>query len=35
VDDSTWKIRGRDCPAGTQVKVAGVDGVVLLISIES
>ncbi|MEN8166530.1 MAG: NfeD family protein [Pseudomonadota bacterium] len=35
VDDSTWKIRGTDCPAGTQVKVTGVDGVVLQISIES
>ena len=35
VDDSTWKIRGMDCPAGTQVKVTGVDGVVLQISIES
>ncbi len=34
VDDSTWKIRGTDCPAGTQVKVTGVDGVVLQICIE-
>ncbi|RDH86602.1 MAG: hypothetical protein DIZ78_06760 [endosymbiont of Escarpia spicata] len=31
VDDSTWKIRGTDCPAGTQVKVIGVEGVVLLV----
>ncbi|WP_428634104.1 NfeD family protein [Sedimenticola sp.] len=29
VDDSTWKIYGDDCPAGTRVKVVGVDGVVL------
>ncbi len=29
VDDSTWKIEGADCPAGSQVKVVGVDGVVL------
>ena len=31
VDDSTWKIEGEDCPAGTRVKVVGVDGVVLRI----
>lgn len=31
VDDSTWKIRGADCPAGTRVDVTGVDGVVLLV----
>lgn len=31
VDDSTWKIQGKDCPAGTHVKVVGVDGVVLLV----
>lgn len=29
VDDSTWKVAGDDCPAGTQVWVTGVDGVVL------
>jgi hypothetical protein len=29
VDDSTWKIHGEDCPAGTRVRVVGVDGVVL------
>lgn len=29
VDDSTWKIEGTDSPAGSQVKVIGVDGVVL------
>ena len=31
VDDSTWKIRGPDCAAGTHVRVTGVDGVVLLV----
>mgnify|MGYP001812732787 FL=1 len=29
VDDSTWKVRGRDCPAGTRVEVTGVDGTIL------
>jgi hypothetical protein len=33
VDDSTWKIRGDDCPAGTRVKVVGVDGVVLQVDV--
>jgi len=31
VDDSTWKIEGGDCDAGTKVRVTGVDGVVLKI----
>jgi membrane protein implicated in regulation of membrane protease activity len=31
VDDTTWKIGGRDCAAGTKVQVIGVDGVVLLV----
>ena len=31
VDDSTWKIEGEDCPAGTKIKVTGVDGVILKI----
>jgi len=31
VDDSTWKVHGADCPAGTKVKVDGVDGVVLVV----
>jgi membrane protein implicated in regulation of membrane protease activity len=31
VGDSTWKIRGVDCPAGTRVKVVGADSVVLLV----
>lgn len=29
VDDSTWRISGDDLPAGTQVVVVGVDGVIL------
>lgn len=29
VDDSTWKVESSDCPAGTRVKVTGVDGVIL------
>ncbi|WP_029134619.1 NfeD family protein [Sedimenticola selenatireducens] len=33
VDDSIWKIRGDDCPAGSRVKVVGVDGVVLLMMV--
>lgn len=29
VDDSTWKIHGEDCPAGTRVEVTGVEGTIL------
>lgn len=29
VDDSTWKIEGDDCEAGTRVKVTGVEGTLL------
>lgn len=29
VDDSTWKIHGKDCAEGTRVTVTGVDGVIL------
>ena len=32
VDDSTWKIRGADCEAGSTVTVTGVDGVVLVVA---
>jgi membrane protein implicated in regulation of membrane protease activity len=35
VDDTTWKIRGRDCNSGTRVRVTGVDGVVLLVNCET
>ncbi|WP_457665045.1 NfeD family protein [Thiolapillus sp.] len=34
VDDTTWKISGPDCPAGSRVRVVGVDGVVLLVKCE-
>jgi membrane protein implicated in regulation of membrane protease activity len=33
VDDTTWKISGDDCTAGSRVKVVGVDGVVLKVSL--
>ncbi|QSA96481.1 NfeD family protein [Methylococcus sp. EFPC2] len=29
VDDTSWKIHGDDCPAGTKVRVVDADGVVL------
>lgn len=29
VDDTTWKVKGADCPAGSVVRVTGVDGVML------
>ena len=32
VDDTTWKISGTDMPAGTQIEVVGVDGVILKVS---
>ncbi|PVV22431.1 MAG: hypothetical protein B6D74_09945 [gamma proteobacterium symbiont of Ctena orbiculata] len=32
VDDSIWKINGEDCPAGTRVRITGVEGVVLQVS---
>ena len=31
VDDSTWKVKGPDLPAGSHIKVTGVDGVVFLV----
>jgi len=31
VDDSTWKIIGDDCPAGSKVRVVAADGVLLKI----
>jgi membrane protein implicated in regulation of membrane protease activity len=31
VDDSTWKVEGENCEAGSQIKVVDVDGVVLKI----
>jgi membrane protein implicated in regulation of membrane protease activity len=32
VDDTIWKVAGKDCDAGTRVTVTGVDGVVLLVT---
>ena len=32
VDDSTWRVNGPDLPAGTQVRVEGVDGVVFIVA---
>jgi membrane protein implicated in regulation of membrane protease activity len=29
IDDSVWRVEGADLPAGTQVKVIGVDGAIL------
>jgi membrane protein implicated in regulation of membrane protease activity len=31
VDDSTWRVKGPDLPAGTKVKVTDVDGVVFVV----
>lgn len=31
VDDSTWKIKGPDLPAGTHIKITGVEGVVFTV----
>ena len=31
VDDSTWRVKGPDLPAGTRVRVSGVEGVVFLV----
>ena len=32
IDDSSWKIQGPDCPAGTRVRIVGVDGIVLKVT---
>ena len=32
VDDSTWRVKGPDLPAGTQVRVKDVDGVVFVVA---
>lgn len=32
IDDSFWRIEGPDMPAGTQIKIIGVDGVVLKVA---
>ena len=31
VDDSTWRVKGPDLPAGTNVRVDGIDGVVFVV----
>ena len=31
VDDSTWRVKGPNLPAGTHVRVTGVDGVVFIV----
>lgn len=33
VDDSTWKIEGKDCPAGTKIKVVSVNNVLFQVEI--
>ena len=35
IDDTMWKVSGADMPAGTKVRVTGVEGVVLTIVAES
>jgi len=35
VDDSTWKIHGEDCPAGTRVAVTGVEGTILKVELKT
>lgn len=35
VDDTTWKIAGPECPAGSRVRVTGVKGVVLSVECET
>lgn len=32
VDDSTWRVTGPDCPAGTKVKVERTDGATLIVA---
>ena len=29
IDDTVWRVEGTDLPAGTQIKVTGVDGAIL------
>ena len=31
VDDSIWRVKGPDLPAGTRIRVTGVDGVVFIV----
>ena len=32
VDDSTWRVEGQDLPAGTKVRVEGINGVVFKVA---
>ena len=32
LDDSAWSVEGDDLPAGTKVKVIGVEGIVLRVA---
>jgi membrane protein implicated in regulation of membrane protease activity len=34
VDDSTWRVKGPDLPAGTHVRVTDIDGVVFIVAPE-
>ena len=31
VDDSTWRVKGPDLPAGSSIKVTGIEGVILTV----
>lgn len=33
LDDSTWKVHGSDCPAGSRVQVIAVDNVILKVEV--
>lgn len=33
IDDSTWKVEGEDCPAGTKIKIVSLNNVVFHIEI--
>jgi membrane protein implicated in regulation of membrane protease activity len=31
IGDSVWKIRGKDLPAGTRVRISGLDGILFIV----
>ncbi|MEX0616032.1 MAG: NfeD family protein [Methylophaga sp.] len=31
LDDSTWKVQGQDCPAGTRVRITALNNVVFTV----
>lgn len=33
LDDSTWKVQGPDCPAGSRVKITGLNNVVFTVEL--